>query len=642
MTRLVPVLLATLFALGQVPAGAAPMDKALLRWMRDKPIIDSIHIGGNEYFSASRIKRQMYSRERGVWGAIKGDRRTRLQYETYDRDTLEIKFLYLTNGFLGIRVHQTFEPLGTDSTALIRVNIAEGRQYLYGKKSVLGTFEDRFIGGFYRAYVKLEEGKPVSIFQLRQAVFDMKTVLANNGYPYARVTYALDTVTAPPIADVSFHIDPDSLVLFGEVGLQGLDEYPDYVALRELKIKPDAVYRRQTIIDSRKRLFESGYFSYLRLDRAANGGDSLRPDFLLSVRERKPYYVSVTTGAGQSEFRDLQWDFSFGIGKRNLFGSRRISFGPDYSFGFGEEIRLIQHRYRLRYTEPWFLGIRMPLSITGEYEPPIKFTPQDFKIESWSATVSTLRWFGDEIKTTAGWEYNTVRISGVPEGSEDSLRQAEGISARRKLYAGFRMDSRDNIFIPRRGALADISAEYVGGFLGGDDDYYKIEAGWSTYQVVWPGWILAIRLKGGYVTEFGDSDEVPKEELLYLGGANTIRGFKENTLGPLRADSTVEGACITLIFNQEFRWKTVQVLKPLPVIGTFFESLPLYQSVFFDVGNGFRNDREIAVNNLAVSYGSGIQLMSPAGPIRVDYARRVKTPNYDFDTRWHFTILYAF
>jgi outer membrane protein insertion porin family len=246
------------------------------------------------------------------------------------------------------------------------------------------------------------------------------------------------------------------------------------------------------------------------------------------------------------------------------------------------------------------------------------------------------------VKTTGGFEYNEVKLSDIAEGTEELIKEEEGISARRKLYATYRRDSRDNIFIPRKGSLSDISAEFFGGFLGGDDNFYKIEASWGRYQILWPGWISAIRLKGGYATAFGQSSVVPTEERLYLGGANSIRGFRENSLGPLYEDGSAEGGRITLIFNQEFRWKTIQFLRALPGIGDFFETLPLYQSVFFDIGNGFRNNSEMKFRNLAMSYGTGFQIMSPAGPIRIDYARRIETDKYDFATRWHFTILYAF
>jgi outer membrane protein assembly factor BamA len=70
--------------------------------------------------------------------------------------------------------------------------------------------------------------------------------------------------------------------------------------------------------------------------------------------------------------------------------------------------------------------------------------------------------------------------------------------------------------------------------------------------------------------------------------------------------------------------------------------MPLWQSVFFDAGNGFAELRHVKPDRLAYAYGTGIQIISPVGPIRLDYARRLKTDRYDLGDRWHFTILYAF
>ncbi len=622
------------------------IDRETLRWMRDRPIIDSIDIYIDNIFEpepekrAKAVRSQMYSKEWNPIRWLKGERRSQLQRETLDRDTLEIKYFYLTKGFLGVRVNEFFAVNERDSSAIIIVHVAEGHRFYYGERTITGSFPAGFINLLKRTYRKLKEGEPIDLLAVQQVTFDMKTVLANNGYPYAKVAFEYDTLSAPPITPLSFSVQSGPKVHFGEVEISGSENYPESVARRELTFKAGDLYRRQDILDSQRRLFESGYFSYLQLSQAQDNGDSLNPDFQLRVRERKPKFVNVKTGAGQSELKDLIWDFSLGVGKRNFFGSRRVSLTSDYSFSLGQESRLITHRYRLRYTEPWLLGIRMPLTLTGEYEPPIRSTLQDYTITSWAVSASTVKWWGVKIKLTSGIEYNEVKITDVPEETVEELKEAEGISVRRKIFTTYRRDSRDNIFIARRGSVTDLSVEFFGGFLGGDDDFYKIEASWSRYRVVWPGWTWATRLKGGFATEFGDSPDVPTEERLYLGGANTIRGFTENTLGPLREDGSAEGARITLIMNQEFRWKTLQVLRLIPL--KVLETLPLYQSVFLDVGNGFRDSQEITWGNLALSYGTGFQIVSPAGPIRIDYARRIKTEKYGFDSRWHFTILYAF
>ncbi len=60
------------------------------------------------------------------------------------------------------------------------------------------------------------------------------------------------------------------------------------------------------------------------------------------------------------------------------------------------------------------------------------------------------------------------------------------------------------------------------------------------------------------------------------------------------------------------------------------------------MGNGFHSANQYNLRDLAYSYGTGIQIVSPAGPIRIDYARRIKTETISAGSQWHFTILYAF
>ncbi|MEW5995787.1 MAG: POTRA domain-containing protein, partial [Candidatus Zixiibacteriota bacterium] len=375
---------------------------------------DSILITGNDYSSTGDIKKRMYSRTRTLWRAIKGDRRTRIQRETYARDTLAIKYLYLSNGFLGVQVEETFEVLEPDSSALVQVRIDEGRRFFYGDVKLTGSFEKRLSPALHKRTNRLEAGRPINLFDLHDAAFNMKTVLANEGYPYARVEFRADTVGAHSAAGITFHIESDSLVYFGDVRIEGMNRYPEYVARRELKIKPGEVYRRREILNSQSRLIESGYFSTMSLTRADTIGNRLRPDFVLRVRERKPYYVSVKTGVGQSEVRDLTWAFSSGVGKRNFLGSRRLDLLADYEFGFGRDTRLLTHSYRLRFTEPWFIGLRMPLSLTAGWEPRLKDPVQNFRIETWSIALSTHKNFGPEIRTTLGAEYEGVNIFDIP------------------------------------------------------------------------------------------------------------------------------------------------------------------------------------------------------------------------------------
>ena len=637
-------ILALLLAISMVEA-AFGIDKATLRLFQRKPAIRKIYVEGNSFFSEGDIKGRMYSKERSVWRAIKGDRASRLQRETLNRDTLEIMYLYYTEGFLGVRVTERFEPTDDGAKVDVRISIDEGRRYLYGPIRLAGEYPHAFTFHFDKLARRLKPGKPVNPLQLRETTFEMKTYMANHGYPYANVDWQADTVGCEGECPLTFVIRSDSAVVFGDVTVEGSKHFPGYVARRELTIRPGQTYRRDDIIETQRRLLESGYFSSFSLLQSENSADRLRPDFTLRLRERKTMYSTFTLGAvGQSETADLLWTVAGGFGKRNLFGSRRLDVSAEYYLLFGTESRLTRHVYGLKFTEPWFLGIRMPLILAGEFRPKVrseKLTEDIYDVQTWSASASTIKYFGRDVRTELGFEYESVEISGISEDEIPRIKERDGQTARRRLYLNYRRDSRDNLFIPTRGTVAEFSGQYVGGFLGGDADFVKIQGSLSRYQVIWPGWISATRVKAGWVDAFGETEVVPAEDRFYIGGASSVRGFRERSLGPVAGDTAI-GARYMIILNQEFRWKTLQVLNVLPLLGKFFERFPLYQSVFFDMGNGFDAFDEIDVRNYAYSYGTGIQFASPAGPIRVDYARRIKTDRYSEDYRWHFTILYAF
>jgi outer membrane protein insertion porin family len=625
-----------LFSFVLSAATAHGLDRATLKWIRSKPVIDKIIVEGNKHFSSDEIKKHLYSREHNLWRTLNGDRRIRVQRESMTRDSMEVLYMYLREGYLGVRMTEDFEIANADSAALVRVIISEGRQFRYGPKKVTGTFDEKFRGDFEKIASRLTEGDPADPFKVRQAEYDMKTLLANEGHPYGEVTDNLDTTGAGNEAPVTFTITQRPLVHFGQVYILGMSNYPEYVARRELKIKQGAIYRRKDILDSQQRLYESGYFNTLSLTDSLTATDSLQPDFALRVRERKARYVSVQTGAAQSNVRDLLWDSQIGFGKRNFIGSRTIEANAIYSYAIGSQSGLLAHRYQLRFTEPWFLGIRMPLVLTGEARPTVHSATQDYRVRGWLASAETSKKFGREYSSTLGIEYESIVITGVPPADSVLEREQAGLTGRRKLYMTFQRDSRENIFQPDRGSLFDFSAQYVGGFLGGDVSFTKYEASYSTYQVVWPGWISATRFKAGWAEAFGSSTLVPSEDRLYLGGANTIRGVPEHSLGPS------EGSNVITLFNQEFRWRTIQVFQVIPVLKNLLRTMPLWQSVFFDMGNGFANWHEVKVSSFAFAYGTGFQIMSPAGPIRVDYGRLIKTKRYAVTHRWHFTILYAF
>ena len=98
--------------------------------------------------------------------------------------------------------------------------------------------------------------------------------------------------------------------------------------------------------------------------------------------------------------------------------------------------------------------------------------------------------------------------------------------------------SRDDLLFPRRGLYAEYELAEAGGPVGGQFDFVRFKADQRAYIPIirlfgWrPQGAIALRLGGGAIFPWGDAG-VPTAERLYLGGANDVRGWQSNRLGPM-------------------------------------------------------------------------------------------------------------
>ncbi len=614
----------------------AQFDRETLRWINHRPKIRKIKIEGHTFFSTDAIKAKLFSKEYSFFNNLRNSRSVILHRETVVRDTSEVKAMYLSEGFLGVRIKETFEPLA-DSSARIHITITEGTRFMLGAVDYLGNIPEKLRKKMNNPTRLMRRKGPVNLFNLRRVQLNLKELFANSGYPYARINYSVDTVQASSekrLTPIHFAIETGAIAHFGSMEVVGSDLFGEHAVMRELKIKPDKLYRRKDIQDSQRRLLRSGYYTTIQIqakDSIETGADfdKHRPDFRVRVKEKRPQFITLRGGIAQDSVRDLVWEQSIGWGKRNLFNTRRIELSAEGVFVPRDE-GLLSHRYRVRYVEPWFLGIRMPMSLSAEIEPGVKSQLQPFRIQKWRFDVETLWEKRRKRRVIVGTQYEAVKIFDIEPEALADFREAEGISVRRKLYGSIRLDSRDDIFVPHNGGVIEARVDFFGGFLGGDDNFVRFEGSWSKSQPFWKSVLRATRIKFGFAEPLSTNDEVPFIDRFFIGGANTIRAFSTDELGPRSDSSNVSrGSEFYFIFNEELRFPIFK---------------KLWGSMFFDAGNGWEglDDPKISFKNAAYSYGVGVQYLSPAGPLRLDYARRIRTRGIEFNDRLHFTILYAF
>ena len=167
--------------------------------------------------------------------------------------------------------------------------------------------------------------------------------------------------------------------------------------------------------------------------------------------------------------------------------------------------------------------------------------------------------------------------------------------------------------------------------------------------------VLAGRVGVGAVKPYGDEDVayVPLAERFYLGGASSIRGWGRNYLGP-REESCAEydeggtegpvsddDPCVAFSIlptgGQAAGWGSLEWRVPMPYGVTL--------ALFSDLGMVWDALTEVDYTQLQPSAGLGFRYATPIGPVRLDFAYRLRDdPSFANDRRYalHFALSEAF
>lgn len=602
----------------------------------ERPLIRNITLTGNKEAPTKKLRSILFSREQSWLSTIGLTKKNRLQKDSRVRDLASLYAYYRTHGYLDVEIDERFAWDSTRNRVDILLEIKEGRSTTIASVGLTGDTLNlsRKLGKIINEIVP---GQPFNPYLLQRVYNSIKALYADNGFPFAKV--GLDTIRTPDSSAlfVNFRIDRNGLVYFGTVTYEGLKFTQTDVVKRELSFAPGDLYSQAKIISSQQRIYSTGLFSYVNLaSRTATdkqtGDASEHADFLLRVVERKPAFVGLKTGAGQFQQQEQQQDLVIDLGAqwgyRNLWGTgRKINLQIKTSFLVVTRFRMLNNKVIAEYVEPWLLGSRTQANFGLAFEPGIKSAVFPYRIQTITGSLGLVREISVYTRLFLTGLFQHVNIYGISPENLTQFKKDQGISIRRRLIFSLDKDTRDNIFLPRAGSQTTAAAELTGGPLGGDADFVKFTFSWARYRQLSGSNVFAVRFKYGLLEGLKVASYVPSTDRFFLGGAASLRGYPENNVGPKTPDGQALGGRTILLFNGELR---------RPLFWKFWGSL------FADVGNIWNEPAQLAISELRITTGVGIQYLTPIGPIRLDYAQRVIRATDRAGGRLHLSILYAF
>ena len=194
-----------------------------------------------------------------------------------------------------------------------------------------------------------------------------------------------------------------------------------------------------------------------------------------------------------------------------------------------------------------------------------------------------------------------------------------------RLTTAAAWDTRDDPTDPMGGSLLSSSIEYAPEPLGSDIRFIRSvsQAYWFR---PWRGAVFASAARVGAAAALGEQELIPSERF-FSGGAGTVRGVADDSLGAKDFFGASIGGQALVVLNQEVR---VPVHRWVRAVG------------FIDAGNVFGRWRDVRVGDLVGSIGVGIRLATPFALLRADYAKAIWAGTLPRSGRFIFGIGHAF
>lgn len=588
---------------------------------------------GNNALSDDELRGAMTTSKEGFWWFRSG---------AYDNDKFQsdladnLPALYRSHGFLDFRVLSDTLVVDPESgKSRVEISVDEGPQYRLASFTVEGNtrFDDEELeqvfkrpqGGLLRSLGlsggndRGQEGEVFDAEAFNAAMQSVRERYANEGYLYAQINpiltrHAPDKPGDDPTVDASWQIQEGTPAIVNRVSVVGNDYTYEWVVRNQIAVLPGDVYSQDRLLRSYQAISSLGFFETPMPVPEIKPLDNGDVDITFHVKEKQTgsinFGTSVGGGVGLSGF--------LGYEQPNLFGQAKSG---SLRWDFGRYL----NSFELSYTDPALFQSQISgsLSLFNSRDRFFQFSTGRRKRLGtnlrfgfpWHGSRFTRIFVGYGISRTKYEQFNNVSdnsLFGRPPGVQSTFS------------LGVTRATLDHPLFPTVGSKQSINLEANGGILGGNGNFTKLMTEGTWYVPVGQigdqaaggrpiRFALGLSLKAGAV--FGDADAFPFDRF-WMGGVQfgqPLRGYDETSITPKGYYPESSNAIydIDRLGNAFFSMTAEYALRLNDQISL---------SAFYDAGNVWRKPSQIDPTKLFRGAGFGLQLVTPFGPIGLDYA----------------------
>jgi outer membrane protein insertion porin family len=580
----------------------------------EKVRIGEIDFDGNEVYGDWRLKWTMRKTKETnlVWRMMKRDI---YNPATLNEDLDKVRELYRGLGYKNIEIGEPVlgvEERRSGTRRLeVKLPVDEGQRFQLGEIHIEGNevFPERLLRNQF--------AKPRGGWLRSKAIADGSEAINEAYRNFGHIFATIDTElveTGEATADLNVRVEEGDQFRVGRMEFQGNSRTHDKVLRREFRVQEGTLLNMGAIKSSLFKVNQLGYFTLNEDDPILfENFDTEKKTVDLTVQGEEADRTELQVGAGWSESYGFFGQLS--VRTQNFMG-RGETLGASFQIG------RYQNEYSLSYFVPWFLdrpqsvGLQVFKSDLNYSQ----FEGQESSRRSEGAVATYGRNMG--LFSSLAVSFNRSRLEdhlsfvGVDNAPIEQFYDVTNSS----LTPTFIFDSRDSRLETTRGLRLSGSFEYAGGFLGGDNHFWRPELGFSYFRPIPLGRlrsVAAVNVEAGWVEGFDGHEVIPLERY-YLGGENSVRGFEFRSIyvrdendRPVLDDGFFKGGNKFAQLNLEYH---LLLGGPFRILG------------FFDAGNVYDDDVSIDLSRMRYSAGVEMRIFVPVfgAPLRFIYASNLE------------------
>ncbi len=540
----------------------------------------------------------------------------------------DINAIFALGFFRNVRALPQDTPLGVRITFEVEPNppleavIIEGDSVLPPE-----VVEESFSGQF---------NEVINLNEIEEAIQEINSWYQENGYVLAQVIEAPEVspdgtltlvVAEGEIEKIRVQFLSSEGELTDEEGNPIEGKTQDYIITREIELEPGDVFNQRTAQQDLSRIFGLGIFEDVRLQLEPGDEDPRKAVMVVNIVERST--GSLVLGGGVSSATGLFGTVSYQ--ELNING-RNQRLGSEVQLG--ERILLLD----ISFTDPWIDGDpyrtsytanifrRQAISVIFEQDDDddnVRLPNGDRpRVVRTGSGITFTRPFAEDVFSAPNWvaslgvQYQHVEIrdadGDITPRDDAGKLLSESDDGEDDLFTvqfGIARDRRNNQQFPTSGYAFRLGTEQAIPIGSGSISYNRLRATYSYYLPIRfielvpdAPQTIAFNFQAG--TMIGD---FPPYEAFALGGANTVRGWREGHLAAARS---------FVLASIEYRF-------PVFAISNFLVG----GAVFIDGATALGTQSTVPGNpggirgkpGSGLGVGAGLRIQSPLGPIRIDY-----------------------